>query len=87
VIRDPELGSSKASALGRTSKGPVDPARVIKTFMQGLSSRSLADSILGGGEEGIVQPQGTDSFQQLKFYSHERGRIFRNRECRRSYKW
>ncbi|GKU13708.1 cell surface protein mas1 [Fusarium langsethiae] len=51
VIRDPELGSSKASALGRTSKGPVDPARVIKTFMQGLSSRSLADSILGGGEE------------------------------------
>ncbi|KAG8664058.1 uncharacterized protein FPOAC1_014125 [Fusarium poae] len=30
VIRDPELGSSKASALGRTSKGPVDPARVIK---------------------------------------------------------
>ncbi|KAM0189089.1 hypothetical protein ACHAPI_010234 [Fusarium lateritium] len=51
VIRDPELGTSKASALGRTSKGPVDPARVIKTFMQGLSSRSLADTILGGGEE------------------------------------
>uniref|UniRef100_A0A0C4DJ66 GEgh 16 protein n=1 Tax=Fusarium oxysporum (strain Fo5176) TaxID=660025 RepID=A0A0C4DJ66_FUSOF len=51
VIRDPELGTSKASALGRTSKGPVDGSRVIKTFMQGIKSRSLADTILGGGEE------------------------------------
>ncbi|KAG5655683.1 hypothetical protein KAF25_009182 [Fusarium avenaceum] len=51
VIRDPELGTSKASALGRSSKGPVDPARVIKIFMQGVSSRSLADTLLGGGEE------------------------------------
>ncbi|KAF5655917.1 gEgh 16 [Fusarium circinatum] len=51
VIRDPELGTSKASALGRTSKGPVDGARVIKAFMKGLKGRSLADTILGGGEE------------------------------------
>ncbi|WKT52677.1 Egh16-like virulence factor [Fusarium oxysporum f. sp. vasinfectum] len=51
VIRDPELGTSKASALGRTSKGPVDGSRVIKTFMQGIKGRSLADTILGGGEE------------------------------------
>ncbi|KAG9495590.1 hypothetical protein J7337_013840 [Fusarium musae] len=53
VIRDPELGTSKASALGRTSKGPVDGARVIKAFMKGLKGRSLADTILGGGEEGV----------------------------------
>ncbi|KAH7467574.1 hypothetical protein FOMA001_g14950 [Fusarium oxysporum f. sp. matthiolae] len=33
------------------SKGPVDGSRVIKTFMQGIKSRSLADTILGGGEE------------------------------------
>ncbi|KAF5649600.1 gEgh 16 [Fusarium sp. NRRL 52700] len=51
VIRDPELGTNKASALGRTSKGPVDGARVIKAFMNGLKGRSLADTILGGGEE------------------------------------
>ncbi|KAM0081963.1 hypothetical protein ACKRZS_005840 [Fusarium odoratissimum] len=51
VIRDPELGTSKASALGRTSKGPVDGSRVIKAFMQGIKGRSLADTILGGGEE------------------------------------
>ncbi|KAH7220467.1 uncharacterized protein BKA55DRAFT_599558 [Fusarium redolens] len=51
VIRDPELATSKASALGRTSKGPVDGARVIKTFMHGLKGRSLANTILGGGEE------------------------------------
>ncbi|KAK2685532.1 hypothetical protein QWA68_015484 [Fusarium oxysporum] len=51
VIRDPELGTSKASALGRTSKGPVDGSRVIKTFMRGIKGRSLADTILGGGEE------------------------------------
>ncbi|KAH7154682.1 hypothetical protein DER46DRAFT_537851 [Fusarium sp. MPI-SDFR-AT-0072] len=51
VIRDPELATSKASAIGRTSKGPVDAARVIKTFMDGIKGRSLADTILGGGEE------------------------------------
>ncbi|KAL5590207.1 hypothetical protein FOBRF1_013764 [Fusarium oxysporum] len=51
VIRDPELATSKASALGRTSKGPVDGSRVIKAFMQGIKGRSLADTILGGGEE------------------------------------
>ncbi|EGU77690.1 hypothetical protein FOXB_11809 [Fusarium oxysporum f. sp. conglutinans Fo5176] len=51
VIRDPELGTCKASALGRTSKGPVDGSRVIKAFMQGIKGRSLADTILGGGEE------------------------------------
>ncbi|RGP63521.1 hypothetical protein FSPOR_8574 [Fusarium sporotrichioides] len=51
VIRDPELGTNKASALGRTSKGPVDATHVIKAFMHGLKSRSLADTILGGGEE------------------------------------
>lgn len=59
MIRDPELGTSKASALGRTSKGPVDGARVIKAFMHGLKGRSLADTILGGGEEGIVKWQAT----------------------------
>ncbi|KAJ5976630.1 hypothetical protein N7481_010337 [Penicillium waksmanii] len=35
VIRDQELGSVKASALGRTlSSGPVDPKRVISNFMK-----------------------------------------------------
>ncbi|KAL4726561.1 hypothetical protein ACLX1H_005448 [Fusarium chlamydosporum] len=57
VIRDPELGTNRASALGRTGKGPVDADRVIKTFMNGLSSRSLTDTILGGGEEGMVRSQ------------------------------
>ncbi|KAJ5226014.1 hypothetical protein N7468_007239 [Penicillium chermesinum] len=34
VIRDQEMGSVKASALGRTlSSGPVDPKRVIMNFM------------------------------------------------------
>ncbi|KAF4442360.1 hypothetical protein F53441_11788 [Fusarium austroafricanum] len=51
VIRDPELGTKKASALGRTSKGPVDATRNFKTFMQGLSARTFSDTILGGGEE------------------------------------
>ncbi|KAF5667061.1 hypothetical protein FHETE_5764 [Fusarium heterosporum] len=51
VIRDPELATSKASALGRTSKGPVDAARVMRAFMQGVKGRSLADAILSGGEE------------------------------------
>ncbi|KAF4499695.1 gEgh 16 [Fusarium agapanthi] len=54
VIRDPELGTSKASALGRTSKGPVDGARVIKAFMKGLKGRSLANTILGGATREAV---------------------------------
>ncbi|KAM0293697.1 hypothetical protein ACHAPM_011540 [Fusarium culmorum] len=53
VIRDPELGTKKASALGRTSKGPVDATNVIKIFMHGLKGRSVADDILGGGEEAV----------------------------------
>ncbi|KAF0643197.1 hypothetical protein FPSE5266_07865 [Fusarium pseudograminearum] len=53
VIRDPELGTKKASALGRTSEGPVDTTHVIKIFMHGLKGRSVADDILGGGEEAV----------------------------------
>lgn len=79
MIRDPELGTSKASALGRTSKGPVDGSRVIKTFMQGIKSRSLADTILGGGEEGIVIWQATEDSWKLTLCSYERSRIFRDR--------
>ncbi|KAI1013820.1 hypothetical protein LB503_010472 [Fusarium chuoi] len=79
VIRDPELGTIKASALGRTSKGPVDGARVIKAFMNGLKGRSLADTILGGGEEvgaehgvnGLLD----DFFQTAKGVPSPRGYI------------
>ncbi|CAF3497106.1 unnamed protein product [Fusarium graminearum] len=53
VIRDPELGTKKSSALGRTSKGPVDATHVIKIFMHGIKGRSVADDILGGGEEAV----------------------------------
>ncbi|KAJ5054250.1 uncharacterized protein L3040_000529 [Drepanopeziza brunnea f. sp. 'multigermtubi'] len=33
VIRDKEAGTAKASALGRTANGPVDPAAMIALFM------------------------------------------------------
>jgi len=35
IIRDKELGTSKASALGRTSTGPVDAAKMVTLFMGG----------------------------------------------------
>ncbi|KAK2625930.1 hypothetical protein QTJ16_005242 [Diplocarpon rosae] len=33
IIRDKELGTSKASALGRTANGPVDASKMIALFM------------------------------------------------------
>ncbi|KAJ5201919.1 uncharacterized protein N7498_006582 [Penicillium cinerascens] len=41
IIRDPEMGTSEASALGRTMSGPVDPKRVIVQFM-GSSAQKRA---------------------------------------------
>ncbi|KAH6683429.1 hypothetical protein B0J14DRAFT_613279 [Halenospora varia] len=35
IIRDKELGTSKASALGRTATGPVDASKMIALFMGG----------------------------------------------------
>ncbi|KAH8698437.1 putative cell surface protein Mas1 [Talaromyces proteolyticus] len=55
IIRENELGSNKASALGRTNGGgPVDAASAISMFMTGSSSssssgkRGLLDGLLGG---------------------------------------
>lgn len=57
IIRQNELGTSKASALGRTKGGgPVDAARVISAFMGTTSAgaatagnkRGLLDDLLGG---------------------------------------
>jgi hypothetical protein len=51
IIRSKELGTSKASALGRTSTGPVDAASAISTFMGGSAAnkRALSDLLGGGG--------------------------------------
>lgn len=40
IIRNRELGTSKASALGRTANGPVDAAAMISTFMDGASGNT-----------------------------------------------
>lgn len=57
IIRQNELGTSKASALGRTEGGgPVDAARVISAFMGTASAgrttagnkRGLLGNLLGG---------------------------------------
>ncbi|KAL1969386.1 hypothetical protein VTN77DRAFT_9579 [Rasamsonia byssochlamydoides] len=58
IIRQDELGTDRASALGRTEGGgPVDAARVISAFMGTSSSsagngnkRGLLGSLLGGSD-------------------------------------
>ncbi|KAK1572659.1 uncharacterized protein LY79DRAFT_527065 [Colletotrichum navitas] len=43
IIRDRELGTKKASALGRTQGGgPVDAAAMIQTFMDGAAGNTTA---------------------------------------------
>ena len=43
VIRSGELGTAKASALGRTkANGPVDPTRMMAIFMDGASGNTTA---------------------------------------------
>lgn len=65
IIRDNEMGTSKASALGRTKAGgPVDAAKVVSVFMgsapassvtsaqtnnNGILGRGLLSGLLGGG--------------------------------------
>ena len=57
IIRDDELGTDEASALGRTeTDGPVDPAKNIAAFMgdsgsatNGSAKRGFLDGLLGGG--------------------------------------
>ncbi|KAK2764384.1 hypothetical protein FQN54_009078 [Arachnomyces sp. PD_36] len=72
IIRDDELGSSDASALGRTdASGPVDAATNIAAFMDdGGSSgnastkRGFLDSILGGlsdTDDGDSSSSSTDT--------------------------
>ncbi|KAL1856727.1 hypothetical protein Plec18170_003698 [Paecilomyces lecythidis] len=62
IIRDKELGTDKASALGRTKgNGPVDAASAIATFMgngatsnstaKAASRRGLLSDLLGGGKD------------------------------------
>lgn len=61
IIRSKELGTSKASALGRTSTGPVDAATMVSLFMGGdansnatvaareIHAANMARRALGGG--------------------------------------
>ncbi|KAJ9315917.1 hypothetical protein DTO271D3_3895 [Paecilomyces variotii] len=59
IIRDKELGTDKASALGRTKgNGPVDAASAIATFMGNSTAnaatkrrRGLLSDLLGGGKD------------------------------------
>lgn len=48
------MGTSRASALGRTKAGPVDAAAAISTFMGSgtTNKRGLLDTLLGGGNGG-----------------------------------
>ncbi|KAF2816831.1 Gas2, regulated by Bmp1 MAP kinase cascade [Mytilinidion resinicola] len=52
IIRNKELGSNKASALGRTSTGPVDAAAAISSFMGTTKKRGLLDALTGGNGGG-----------------------------------
>jgi hypothetical protein len=42
IIRDRELGTSKASALGRTATGPVDASKMVALFMGGDANSTEA---------------------------------------------
>jgi len=50
IIRDKELGTAKASALGRTKAGPVDAAKGVANFMgtSATAKRGLLDALTGG---------------------------------------
>lgn len=74
IIRQNELGTSKATALGRTNKGgPVDAAKAISTFMGtggaaapatgAAAKRGLLDGLTGGNKAGGAgaASTGTDS--------------------------
>jgi len=59
IIRDKELGTNKASALGRTSTDPVDAAAAISSFMgTSANKRGLLDALTGGNGGGA---QGGDT--------------------------
>ncbi|KAI0448381.1 cell surface protein [Xylaria acuta] len=52
IIRDRELGTSKASALGRTEgNGPVDPSVMISSFMDGASAPTNKGAASSSGVE------------------------------------
>lgn len=42
IIRTKEVGTSKASALGRTSTGPVDASKMVTLFMDGAAGNTSA---------------------------------------------
>lgn len=45
IIRTAELGTSKASALGRTTgSGPIDPTVMMAAFMNGAAGTTHPDS-------------------------------------------
>ncbi|KAF2503259.1 hypothetical protein BU16DRAFT_555265 [Lophium mytilinum] len=54
IIRNKELGTNKASALGRTSTGPVDAAAAISSFMGATKKRGLLDALTGGNGGGAA---------------------------------
>ncbi|OCK82577.1 hypothetical protein K432DRAFT_380323 [Lepidopterella palustris CBS 459.81] len=67
IIRKNELGTNKATALGRTNGGgPVDAAKAISTFMGNSTAnkeRGLLDA-LGGGNAGGATTGGATSTGQ-----------------------
>ncbi|KAF1983140.1 hypothetical protein K402DRAFT_297092, partial [Aulographum hederae CBS 113979] len=53
IIRDREMGTAKASALGRTQDGPVDADKAIAMFMGGgnaANKKRQLEELLGGGK-------------------------------------
>lgn len=73
IIRANELGTSKASALGRTSTGPVDASKMISMFMGGnanatdvkaareihLASMHRRSLVVRAADGGAKTPKGT----------------------------
>jgi hypothetical protein len=59
IIRARELGTKKASALGRTSTGPVDAAAAIANFMTGTSATSSTGSTTSSSQSSANQKPNT----------------------------
>lgn len=56
------MTSSKSTALGRTSNGPVDASKAIAMFMSGsASTKRQLDGLLSGGKAGGADAAGADA--------------------------
>ncbi|KAI1916121.1 hypothetical protein LOZ61_000834 [Ophidiomyces ophidiicola] len=68
IIRDAEMGSSRASTLGRTSYGAVDPAAVMQAYMGRAKTRRHAPrQLLNNLASAITGPAGAvlNGFQDI----------------------